>query len=277
MPVLSESARKTYESKLAAAEEDYRKDSSNADAIIWLGRRWAYLGKYQKAIAIFTRGVNLHPKDARMYRHRGHRYLTLRCFDKAIEDFKKAAKLVKSKPDETEPDGLPNEKNIPTSTLQSNIWYHLGLTYFLKGEYRKALKAYKVCLRLSTNPDMYIATFNWAYLTNLKLGNFKKAKKLYYSVDRNGEIIENFDYLRLYYNLYTDKPYEKDIEYVANLMMKDAGPLSIATMNFATGFYCLSKGYLEKAEEYFSKAIATNQWSSFGYIAAEAELNRMKK
>lgn len=66
MPVLSESARKTYESKLAAAEEDYRTDSSSANAIIWLGRRRAYLGEYNKAVQIFTRGISLYPNDARM-------------------------------------------------------------------------------------------------------------------------------------------------------------------------------------------------------------------
>ena len=48
------------------------------------------------------------------------------------------------------------------------------------------------------------------------------------------------------------------------------------TVNFGIGYYCLLAGYREKAVEYFNKAIATNQWSSFGYIAAETELNRMK-
>ncbi|MGQ0739823.1 MAG: tetratricopeptide repeat protein, partial [Bacteroidota bacterium] len=100
MPVLSDTTKKNNESKLTLAEADYRKDSGHADAIIWLGRREAYLGHYNKAIDIFSRGIALHPADASMYRHRGHRYITLRCFDKAIADFTKAAQLVKGKPDE---------------------------------------------------------------------------------------------------------------------------------------------------------------------------------
>jgi hypothetical protein len=42
------------------------------------------------------------------YRHRGHRYITLRCFDAAIADLEQASKLIKGKPGEIEPDGLPN-------------------------------------------------------------------------------------------------------------------------------------------------------------------------
>jgi hypothetical protein len=35
-------------------------------------------------------GIGQFPKDARFYRHRGHRYISSRCFDLAIKDFKKA-------------------------------------------------------------------------------------------------------------------------------------------------------------------------------------------
>ena len=38
-----------------------------------------------------------------------------------------------------EPDGQPNARNIPTSTLNSNIYYHLGLAQYLKGEFEAAL------------------------------------------------------------------------------------------------------------------------------------------
>lgn len=277
MPVLSESARKTYESKLAAAEEDYRKDSSNADAIIWLGRRWAYLGDYQKAITIFTRGINLHLKDARMYRHRGHRYLTLRCFDNAMDDFKKAAQLLKGKPDETEPDGLPNAKNIPTSTLQSNIWYHLGLAYFLKGDFEKAEAVYRNGLAVSKNDDMYVAMANWLHITLLSLGKKAEANEVFHSVGPNPQMIENEDYLSLLY-YYVHKPSEDEIErYTRTHVGTDSFSVKAATLYFGAGYYARLMGMPQKARLFFEKAIATVQWSAFGYIAAEAELNRMKK
>ncbi len=78
-----------------------------------------------------------------MYRHRGHRYITLREFDKAIADFNKAVELIEGTDDIVEPDGAPNAAGIPTSTLHTNIWYHLGLAHYLKGDFAAALLAYE--------------------------------------------------------------------------------------------------------------------------------------
>ena len=128
--------------QMIEAEAVHLEKPNAADSIIWLGRRMAYLGRYKDAVRVFSSGSVLFRNDARFFRHRGHRYLTLRCFDDAIRDFERAAELIKGKPDEVEPDGLPNAKNIPTSTLQSNIWYHLGLAYYLKGDFVKALNTF---------------------------------------------------------------------------------------------------------------------------------------
>lgn len=274
-PLLSDPVRNEYKQKLATAKAGHEKDTTNAEAIIWYGRRTAYLGNYMEAITIFSKGISLHPHDARLYRHRGHRYITVRCFDKAIEDFKKATRLVKGQPDEIEPDGLPNAKNIPTSTLQSNIWYHLGLAYFVKGEYRKAGKAYKKCLGVSKNADMYAATANWMNIILRKSGKNKKAMDLYYSIDLNAELLESRDYMNLL-ELYREKPPADRVHLHYALSGNSGNTTSAASVNFGAGFYCLLKGNKEKAREYFEKAIATNQWASFGFIAAEAELARMK-
>ena len=77
------------EAELADAVAAWEKDRSDADALIWVGRRTAYLGRYREAIGIFSDGIARHPADARMYRHRGHRYLTVREIDQAIADFEK--------------------------------------------------------------------------------------------------------------------------------------------------------------------------------------------
>ena len=270
-PQLSETTRIDFEKKLAEAKELYEKNSNDTDVIIWYGRRTAYMGRYEESIEIFTRGIETHPDDARMYRHRGHRYITVRCFDKAINDFKKAARLIKGKPDETEPDGLPNAKNIPTSTLQSNIWYHLGLAYYIKGEYKKALKAYRECVKVSNNPDMYIATVNWMYITLLKLKKSKEAEKLLHTIKPDEALIENKDYQSILL-LYKQQPelYNLVKEFENN------SSLSSATYGFGLGNYLLQQGNKEEAKIIFQKVVAGNQWSSFGFIAAEAALTALK-
>src|SRR6185295_645182 len=96
------------EADLAKAQADYDRDPSSADAAIWLGRRLAYLGRFRDAIDVFSRGIAKHPDEPRLYRHRGHRYVTVRKFDEAIADLRKASQLVAGRKDEIEPDGAPN-------------------------------------------------------------------------------------------------------------------------------------------------------------------------
>ena len=282
MPQLSEAAQKIYATKLAEARQEYEKDSMNAEAILWLGRREAYPGNYKKAIDVFTRGIALHPNDARFYRHRGHRYITLRCFDKAIEDLVKAATLIQGQPDETEPDGIPNEKNTPVSTLRTNTYYHLGLAYFLIGQYEKAEKAYYRGIVASKNDDMLVAMVNWLYITELSQGKTEEAENFFAIVPRTPKLIENGDYLSLLY-YYVHNPAENEIERYTNTLLsrtatgKDSMSVGAATLFFGAGYYARLKGMPEKAKLFFEKAMATKQWSSFGYIAAEAALQKQNE
>ena len=269
-PVLSAETARFYENALSDERNDFIKNPDDANRIIWFGRRTAYTGEYKSAIEIYTDGIKWHPKDARMYRHRGHRYITLRCFDDAIRDFEKATKFIQGKPDEIEPDGLPNAKNIPTGTLQSNIWYHLGLAYYLGGDFNSALRAYKEAQKVSKNNDMRVATSYWHYMTLRRMGKTKEASKLLEQFAGETEVIENTDYLKLIrLNRGEIKP-----EALLSEIDGDANTLGSASLGYGIGNYFLYNGDRDKAIAIFGKIVAGDQWSSFGYIAAEVELKK---
>ena len=181
--------------------------------------------------------------------------------------------MIKGKPDVVEPDGLPNARNIPISTLQSNIWYHLGLAYYLKGDFKSAAKAYKNGLKVSKNPDMLVATTNWRYISVRRWGNLKKAKKALEPIKDNLDIIENDGYYKLI------KVYQGKIS--ADDLLKEIGSetnnLSNASIGYGLGNWFLMNGEKEKAMKIFRQIVGGNQWSSFGYIAAEIELKRIDK
>jgi tetratricopeptide (TPR) repeat protein len=271
-PAMSAETKLDYEKKL----DDARKvaltapNGGDADSTIWYGRRTAYTGRYKDAIAIFTRAIARWPQDARLYRHRGHRYITLRCFDDAIRDFEAAVKLIKGKPDEIEPDGLPNAQNVPTSTLQSNIWYHLGLAYYLKGDFKKAEKAYAECMKVSKNNDMLAATTHWYYMTLRRLEKNPQAARLLDRIDGDFEVIENDDYLKLL-RLYRG---EVRAEMLLAGIGDKADSLGNASLGYGLGNWYLYNRDSVRAEQIFRRIVAGNQWASFGYIAAEAELKR---
>lgn len=272
-PQLSAETRNEFATKLVEAQKSVEADPQSVEGLIWVGRRTAYLGLYKDAIRIYTDAIKQFPSDARLYRHRGHRLITLRCFDAAIADFEKAAKLVRGKPDEIEPDGLPNARNIPTSTLQSNIWYHLGLAHYLKGDFQRALKAFREAEKVSRNPDMLVATTHWLYMTLRRLGRKFEARQTLVAIKDDLEVIENADYYKMLM-VYKGKLDPATLWKDAG---QDSGSLSNATIGYGLGNWFLYNGQRAEAEKIFTAVTAGNQWASFGYVAAESELKRRRQ
>jgi tetratricopeptide (TPR) repeat protein len=185
------------EARAQEARAAYEREPTNVDAAIWYGRRTAYLGRYRQAIDLFSQALERHPKEPRLYRHRGHRLITVRRLDEAIRDLRHATTLISATPDEVEPDGMPNASGIPTSTLQSNIWYHLGLAHYLKGELEPALAAYRRCMEVSNNPDMKVATSHWLYLTLRRLRRDTEAAEVLRPIRADWIVLENEGYFKL--------------------------------------------------------------------------------
>lgn len=256
------------EQNLAKAKSDLEKDPENADLVIWVGRRTAYLGRYQEAIAIYTEAIQKYPSNPKLYRHRGHRYLTVREIDKAITDFEKATQLIEGIPDEVEPDGIPNAMNIPTSTLNFNIWYHLGLAYYIQGDFQNALRAYRKCMTFSTNDDMKVATSYWLYLSLKRLNKDPEAEETAGKIDANMKIIEDFEYRDLMLMFKGEKA-------PGSLMDPTSKEgLSQATVGYGVAMWYRLNGNAEIAGQILQKILESDQWPSFGYLAAEAELAR---
>ena len=266
-PVLPDETRRRFEDALSEARQRTYAEPDNPDALIWLGRRTAYLGRFRDAIDIFTRGIQRHPRDARFYRHRGHRYITVRELDHAIADLERAASLADGE-DEVEPDGLPNARNVPTSTLQSNIWYHLGLAHYLKGDFERALRAYRECLQVSKTPDMLVATSHWLYMTLRRLGRDAEAARVLEPIRADLDVIENGAYHRLLLM------YKGELPVDSLLPSASSGALDDVSTAYGVGNWYLYRGDTTRARAIFEQIVAAGNWPAFGAVAAEAELSR---
>jgi tetratricopeptide (TPR) repeat protein len=245
---------------------------SDPDALIWAGRRAAYLGEYRRAIEFFTLGTQSYPDDPRFFRHRGHRYITVREMDNAIADFAQAAKLIEGTEDQVEPDGQPNARGIPTSTLQFNIWYHYGLAHYLKGEFDQAVEKYRECMEVSAHADSKVATAHWWYMALRRIGMDEEARELVQGMELDAlgaEIIESGSYLDLL-RLYARGS-------AGEVVGSDPQDQDQAASGYGYGNWQLYNGDEAGAREIFESMVeARNQWGAFGYIAAEAELARMQ-
>ena len=266
---LPNKTKNVFEKNLKIAYENFNQNP-NSDNLIWIGRRHAYLGNYESAIKYFSQGISTYPLDARFYRHRGHRLITNRCFERAINDLKKAANLSNNKSNEIEPDGLPNALNIPTSTLKGNIYYHLGLAYYFESRLKEAMLAFEKCIELSKNNDSFVAAANWLYIIYYQLNKINKADKLLAKIDNQMNLIENNSYL-IILNLYKDSNSQIEIE---KKIFKEES-LNNITVAFGLGNFYLLKGETEKAYKIYNLITNSDQWSSFAYIGAEVMLKKL--
>jgi len=235
---------------LKEAAKKLEANPEDPENIIMYGRRLAYLWRYSEAIEVYSKGISKYPDNAMLYRHRGHRFISVRQYDKAVADLTKASQL--------------NDHDF-------DIWYHLGLAHYLRGEFEKAHWAYKECLAVSEDDDSKIAISNWLYITLRRLGKKAEAEKVLEGISKGMEVVENQSYYNLLY-LYQGLKSEAEVEKEAT-----ASALDLATSGYGLGVWYLYNGKTEKAKAVFGKIVNTSYWPAFGYIAAEVELVRMNK
>jgi tetratricopeptide (TPR) repeat protein len=271
LPQLDEARRAALEVDLEKARVAYQANAANEDAAIWYGRRLAYLGEFREAIEVYTAGLKANPESYKLLRHRGHRYITLRRFDEAVTDLTKAWALAQHTPDAPETDGAPVKPGAePRSTDRSNILYHLGLAYYLKGEFALALEVFDRRQKLeSFNDDMLVSSLHWEYMCLRRMGKETEARDRLRVLKPFMDVRENASYYnmcRMYLGEFTPEQ---------TASMTQAGSSGELGTLYGIGNWKLYHGDVAGAKEVFTKIVMSENWPAFGYVAAEAELARM--
>jgi dipeptidyl aminopeptidase/acylaminoacyl peptidase/tetratricopeptide (TPR) repeat protein len=267
----SPDARERLQKDLDAAQTAFLKTPDDVDAIVRLGRRLSALGRYRDAVDVYTRGLARYPLDPRLLRHRGHRYITLRDYDKALADLTKAAEVARGKPDTPDGDPPAGPLTAATSTLHYAIYYHLGLVHYLRGDFARAQPAYRECLRIAQgNDDRVVAVTDWLYLTLRRLGKDDDAQKLLPANVSDLKVQENHVY-RNRIRMYRGELKPED------LLRAGGDDVGVATYGYAVGTWYLLTGEKDRAREAYTRVVDGKAWPAFGYAAAEAELVRMKR
>lgn len=269
---ISAAVRARYETQLADAQRAYERTPANIDSIIWYARRLGYLGRLRESIDVYTRGIAQYPDNPWLYRHRGHRYISVRDFGAAVRDLERATQLVQGKPDEVEPDGQPNARNTPIGTLQSNIGYHLALAYYLQGNYAKAAEVAQREVSAATNDDRRVSMGHWLYMALRRSGRDAEATVVLQPFTRNMNVIENDAYHKLMLL------YKGVLPADSVLTASASGELSVqdASAAFGVANWHWYNGRRAEGEALFRRIVAGGQWGAFGTIAAEAELARLR-
>ena len=175
--------------------------------------------------------------------------------------------MIEGTEDKIEPDGLPNAQNIPVSTLHTNIWYHLGLAYYLQHDLENALRANQKGIEASTNDDMLVATSHWLYMILRLMGRDDEAERALDPIQEEMNVIENMVYHRLCLFYKGELALEELTGKEDTDVMNDAVAYGVGNWHFYNG-------QRDEAREVLEKILENKSWASFGYIAAEADFVR---
>lgn len=255
---------------IQATAYDFTLHPDDPVVMLWMGRRYGFASRFNDAIAVFTRGVEMFPNDPRFLRHRGHRYLNSRQLDKAAADFEKAARLVAGKPDEDEISSVPGAKPSSSGTFKFNLFYHMGVTYFVKGDFARALPAFEECAKYINDDEARISLADWKYMTLRRLGRHADARALVAAIPEGLPIKDNLAYYRRILM------YKGVLKPDQVLSPSETDARQIATQGYGVGNWYLVEGDTAKARDVYERVTAGSEWGAFGFLAAEADLVRMK-
>ncbi|HPV74725.1 MAG: hypothetical protein IPF87_09495 [Gemmatimonadetes bacterium] len=253
------------DSALAASPDD-------PDRLLAAATARANAWRFRDAIAMYGRGAERWPNDARFLRFRGHRYITVRQFADAATDLDRAAQL---------------------DSTNFDVVYHQGLAHFLLGHFDRAAaiylkclgfsenealrareasgayrKGYRSCMRMATNDDDRVSMTDWAWRALVRAGRRAEADRLLAPVREGMAISTNRSYyenLMMYKGLRTPEQV---------LQAASADSVRFSTSGYSVGHYLLVRGDSARAFEMFERVVDGPHWSGFGVIGAEVELAR---
>lgn len=249
---------------IAKADKALLDGGEKADLLLGAARARDQFLRFAESIPIYTRGMQAFPEDVRFPRFRGHRLISIRRFDAALVDLKAAAELA------------------PASF---DVAYHLGLAYYLRGDYNHAAREYNRCLAMgdkakpdflrgipegwrscyALDDDSRVALTDWTYRALRRAGKQPEAKQLLERITESMAVKENTSYLKalLFY---------KGLRTEAQALGSPHNANAISTIGYSVAVFHKLEGRTERACELLQRIVNEENWSAFGLIGAETDL-----
>jgi tetratricopeptide (TPR) repeat protein len=264
--------------RIAAARDAVARDSSDLSAWLRLGGSTVEMGRLRDAVGIYTSISELYFDDPRVWRHRGEVLLRLRYFDRAIADLRKAGLLIINKPLLLE--SLPGARDTATgktawanlTTVQYQVPFLLGFALYCKGDYTAASTVLVEATKAALTTDELSHAILWLFFAVRRIGNGSGAAQVLSLVRPEwaaGAGVPDITLLLGYKGLVP-------ADSIRRQAMAPRGE-EAALFSYGLGYYLLLKPETrEDAQLWLERARSGANWAALPYLAAEADLARLR-
>ena len=242
---------------ITAARAASAADPKNLARLIDLGVAESGARQFREAIATFTRGLEIEPNNALLLRWRGHRYLSIRDFDRASADLTRGTAL---------------DPSI------YGLWYHLGVVQFVRGDFSSAADSFARAQPIAPDAGELAGSTDWLWMSLSRAGRGAEAKALLDRRPDSKPMSAGAPTPVPVTNAYTRRLqlYRGEIGPEAVVTPSDTDEVQVATLAYGLGNWYLVRGDKAQARRWFERSVQSGGWPAFGFIASEAELRRLR-
>ncbi|MEQ1689710.1 MAG: hypothetical protein ABMA00_00375 [Gemmatimonas sp.] len=235
---------------IARAQAALDADPRNIQRVIALGVAQSGARQFREAIATFTRGLEIAPNNAMLYRWRGHRYISVREFDKAQADLAHGYQL---------------------DSTNYGILFHYGVLRFVKGDFAGAATMFAKAQPRAPDGGELAGSTDWLWMSLSRAGRSADAKAMLARRPDTLPTTPGYAYVARV------KLYRGELTPETLFSPADTADVQMATLSYGLGNWYLVRGDSAKAKAAFQRAVASGGWPGFGFIVSEAELSRMSR
>lgn len=234
---------------IARAQAALSRDPRNVDLIIALGVAQSGAQQFREAVETFSRGIAIAPGHAMLYRWRGHRYLSLREFDKAQADLTRALEI---------------------DPANYGALFHLGIIRFIRGDFPAAADLFRRAQPVAPDPGELAGSTDWRWMSLARAGRLAEANTMLDQRPDSLPVDPNYGYARRL-------AFYRGATQPGDLLRDNDDAVTVATLAYGLGNWQLVRGDTAAARAMFERSVASGGWAAFGFIVSEVELARLRR
>jgi tetratricopeptide (TPR) repeat protein len=258
--------------RISAARAEVARSPTDLKAQLRLARSTAAMGRLRDAVEILSSAAEIHFEDPRVYRQRGEILLRLRQLDLAIGDLRKSGLLAIGMGPFPEAPESPGVSGPPITTMQFQTSLLLGVALYCRGDYPAARQALAEAAVGAITADDRARAVLWLFYAVRRIEDGAGAPGVLSLVQPdwadNSRIPEAALLLAFKGLLPSDTIRRRALS---------AEGEERAVYSYGIGYYLLLlPERKDEGELWLERARSGPDWISLAYLAAEADLARMR-